>query len=137
MVPLLCPLSTPNTVSRPSQEHRDLVGSEEVLANESKETEKEKAVTSTSSDGNLQISKPPTSFGHSRSATLVCSLDSSPSPAKPQASEPGGFSIGAFLNTGQPKTRYLPKYMPILQPNRWDAAGLKSLQANNIQPDVL
>ena len=54
MVPSLCPLSTPNTIPRP-----DLVGFEEVPAIESKQTEKEKAVTSTSSDGTLRVSKPP------------------------------------------------------------------------------
>ena len=49
----LCPLSTPTTLPKPDQLQGDLVGSEEILAPEGKEAEKEKAVTSTSSEGTL------------------------------------------------------------------------------------
>ena len=115
VIPLLCPLSAPTMLPKPDQLQGDLVRPEEVLAPEGKEAEKEKAMTSTSSDGTLQASWMLTSFSRSRSAIPACSHESSPSPAKSQASKLGILSIDASLNAGQTRSRFLPKYTPPLQ----------------------
>ena len=97
----LCPLSTPTTLPKPDQLQGDLVGAEEVPAPEGKEAEKEKAVTSTSSESTLHASLVPSSFGRSRSATPACSCEASPSPAKPQVTTKGATSMDAFHGISQ------------------------------------
>ena len=66
--PSLCPLGTTTTLPRLDQLQGDLVGAEEVPAPDNIETDREKAVSSTSNEGATQVSRVPSTFSRSRSA---------------------------------------------------------------------
>ena len=57
VIPSLCPLGTTTTLPRPDQLQGDLVGAKEVLAPYNVETDREKAVSSTSNEGVAWVSR--------------------------------------------------------------------------------
>ena len=126
VIPSLCPLSTPTTLPKLDQLQGDLVGAKEILAPEGKEVDKERAMTSTSSEGAAWTSWVPSSFSKSRSATPSHSHEASPSPIKSQVATKGAMLTNTFCS--QTTSRFLPKYMPTLLSGHRDAKGLKHLQ---------
>ena len=74
VIPSLCPLGTTTTLPRPDQLQGDLVGAKEVPAPYNIETNREKAMLSTSNEGVAWVSRAPSIFSKSRSATPAFSL---------------------------------------------------------------
>ena len=116
ILPSLCPLDTNTTLPKLDQLLGDLVGAEEILAPEGKEIDKERAMTSTTSEGAARTSRAPSSFSKSRSATPSHSHEASPSPIKSQVAIKGAMPTNTF--TSQTTSRFLPKYMPTLMGRR-------------------
>ena len=96
VIPSLCPLSTTTMLPKPDQLQGDLVGAEEMPAPEGKEVDKERAVTSTSSEGTAQTSRAPSSFSKSRSTTPSHSHEASPSPVNSQVATMGATLTNTF-----------------------------------------
>ena len=100
VIPSLCPLSTTTMLPKPDQLQGDLVGAEEVQAPESKEADREKAVSFTSNEGTAQVSRVPSSFSRSRSATPAFSHEANPSPTKSQVATKGATMTNTFHSMG-------------------------------------
>ena len=96
IIPSLCPLGTTTTLPRPDQLQGDLVGAKEVLAPHNIETNREKAVSSTSNKGVTLVSRASLTFSRSRSATPAFSCEASPSPAKAQLATKGATMTNTF-----------------------------------------
>ena len=126
VIPSLCPLGTTTTLPRPDQLQGDLIGAEEVLAPYNVETDREKAVSSTSNKGVARVSQAPSTFSKSRSATPAFSCEASPSPTKAQVATKGATMTNTFHSNVT--TRIIPRYVPPLIGGCWDAEGLKHLQ---------
>ena len=126
VIPSLCPLGTTTTLPKPDQLQGDLVGAKEVPAPENRETNREKAVSSTSNEGATWVSQVPSSFRWSRSATPAFSREASPSPAKAQVATKGATMTNTFHSNVT--TRTIPQYVPTLLSGCHDAKGLKHLQ---------
>ena len=126
VIPSLCPLGTTTTLPRPDQLQGDLVGAKEVPAPDNVETDREKAMSSTSNEGATQVSWVPSTFSKSRSATLAFSCEASPSPAKAQVATKGATMTNTFCSNVT--TRTIPQYVPPLLSRHRDAEGLKHLQ---------
>ena len=103
IIPSLCPLGTTTTLPRPDQLQGDLVGAEEVLAPHNVETNREKAMLSTSNEGVAQVSRAPSTFSRSRSATPAFSREASPSPAKAQVATKGATMTNTFRSSATTK----------------------------------
>ena len=112
VIPSLCPLGTTTTLPRPDQLQGDLVGAEEVLAPYNVETDREKAVSSTSNEGVARVSRALSTFSKSRSATPAFSHEASPSPAKAQVATKGATMTNTFCSNTT--TRIIPRYAPPL-----------------------
>ena len=126
VIPLLCPLGTTTTLPIPDQLQGDLVGAKAVPTPDNRETDREKAVSSTSNEGATQVSRVPSSFSRSRSATPPFSHEASPSPTKVQVATKGATMTNTFCSNVT--TRTIPWYAPTLLSRRRDAEGLKHLQ---------
>ena len=126
VIPSLCPLGTTTTLPRPDQLQGDLVGAEEVPAPDNIETDREKAVSSTSNESAIQVSWVPLTFSKSRSATPDISREASLSPAKAQVATKGVTMTNTFHSNAT--TRTIPWYAPTLLSGHRDAKGLKHLQ---------
>ena len=126
IIPSLCPLGTTTTFPRPDQLQGDLVGAEEVPSPNNIETNRKKAVSSTSNEGATQVSWVPSTFSKSRSAIPAFSHEASPSPAKAQVATKGATMTNTFCSNVT--TRTIPWYAPPLISGRCDAEGLKHLQ---------
>ena len=126
VIPSLCPLGTTTTLPRPDQLQGDLVGAEEVPAPYNIETDREKAMSSTSNEGVAWVSRALSTFSKSRSATPAFSHEASPSPTKVQVATKGATMTNTFLSNAT--TRIIPRYVPPLIGRRQDAKGLKHLQ---------
>ena len=126
VIPSLCPLGTTTTLSRPDQLQGDLVGAKEVQAPDNIETDREKAVSSTSNEGAVWVSQVSSTFSRSRSATPAFSHEASPSPAKAHVATKGATMTNTFCSNTT--TRTIPQYAPTLLSGRLDAEGLKHLQ---------
>ena len=126
VIPSLCPLGATTTLPRLDQLQGDLVGAEEVLAPDNVETDREKAVSSTSNEGAARVSQVPSTFSKSRSATPAFSHEASPSPAKAQVATKGATMTNTFCSNAT--TRTIPQYMPPLLSGHRDAEELKHLQ---------
>ena len=126
VIPSLCLLGTTTTLPRPDQLQGDLIGAEEVPAPYNVETDREKAVSSTSNEGVARVSQAPSTFSKSRSATPAFSRKASPSPAKAQVATKGATMTNTFCSNAT--TRIIPRYAPPLIGRRRDAEGLKHLQ---------
>ena len=94
IIPSLCSLGTTATLPRPDQMQGDLVGAEEVPATHNIETDKKKAMSSTS-EGMAQTSQALSTLSRSRSATPV-TQEASPSPAKTQVATKGATMTNIF-----------------------------------------
>ena len=112
IIPSLCPLDTTTTLPRLDQLQGDLVGAEEVPTPDNRETDKEKAVSSTSNEGATQVSQVPSTFSRSRSATPAFSREASPSPTKVQVATKGATITNTFCSNVT--TRTIPRYAPTL-----------------------
>ena len=121
----LCPLGTTATLPRPDQMQEDLVGAEEVPEHHNIETDREKAVSSTS-EGMARASRASSTLSRSRSATPAFSQEASPSPAKAQVATKGATLTNTFRNSTT--TKITPWYTPSLIGGHRDAKGLKHLQ---------
>ena len=86
VIPSLCPLGTTTTLPRPDQLQCDLVGAEEVLAPDNIETDRKKAMSSTSNEDAAQVSQVPSTFSNSRSATPAFLMK--PVPPRPKCKWP-------------------------------------------------
>ena len=126
VIPSLCPLGTTTTLPRPDQLQGDLVGAKEVPAPDNIETDREKAMSSTSNEGAARVSQVQSTFSKSRSATPAFSHEVIPSPAKAQVATKGATMTNTFH--GNATTRTIPWYAPPLISRRQDAEGLKHLQ---------
>ena len=126
IIPSLCPLGTTTTLPKPDQLQGDLVGAEEVPTPENRKTNREKAVSSTSNEGAAWVSRVPSSFSRSRSATPAFSHEASPSSAKAQVATKGATMTNTFHSNVT--TRFIPWYAPTLLSRHRDAEGLKHLQ---------
>ena len=125
VVPSLCPLGTTTTLPKLDQLQGDLLGAKEVPAPENRETNRKKAVLSTSNEGTTRVSWVPSSFSRSRSATPAFSREASPSPAKVQVATKGATMTNTYCSNAT--TRFITQYAPLLSRCR-DAKGLKHLQ---------
>ena len=112
VIPSLCPLGTTTTLPRPDQLQGDLVGAEEVPAPYNIETDREKAMSSTSNEGVARVSWALSTFSKSRSATPAFSHEASPSPAKAQVATKGATMTNTFCSNVT--TRIIPQYVPPL-----------------------
>ena len=126
LIPSLCPLGTTTTLPRPNQLQGDLVGAEEVPAPDNVETDREKAMSSTSNEGATWVFQVLSAFSKSRSATPAFSCEASPSPAKVQVATKGATMTNTFHSNAT--TRTIPRYAPPLLSRHRDAEGLKHLQ---------
>ena len=126
VIPSLCPLGTTTTLPRLDQLQGDLVGAKEVLAPDNVETNREKAVSSTSNEDGAWVSEVPSTFSKSRSATPAFFHEASPSPAKVKVATKGATMTNTFCSNVT--TRTIPRYAPTLLSGRQDAEGLKHLQ---------
>ena len=124
IIPSLCPLGTTTTLPRPDQLQGDLVGAKEVPAPHNIESDREKAMSSTS-EGMAWVSQAPLTFSRSRSATPAFSREASPSPAKAQVATKGATMTNTFHSSMT--TKITPQYTPLIGRHR-DAEGLKHLQ---------
>ena len=102
IIPSLCPLGTTVTLPRPDQMQGDLVGAEEVPAYHNVETDREKAVSSTSK-GMTRVSRASLTLHRNRSATLAFSQEASPSPAKAQVATKGATMTNTFCSSATTK----------------------------------
>ena len=102
IIPSLCPLGTTATLPRPDQMQGDLVGAKEVLAHHNVETDREKAMLSTS-EGMAQVSRAPLTLSRSRSATPVFSREASRSPTKAQVATKGATMTNTFRSSATTK----------------------------------
>ena len=128
VIPSLCPLGTTTTLPRPDQLQGDLIGAGEVPAPYNIETDREKAMSSTSNEGVARVSRAPSTFSKSRSATPAFSHEASPSPAKVQVATKGATMTNTFCSNTT--TRIIPWYAPPLIGKHQDAEGLKHLQGH-------
>ena len=126
VIPSLCPLGTTTTLPRPDKLQGDLVGAEEVPAPDNIETNKAKAVLSTSNEGAAWVSRVPSTFSRSRSATPAFSCEASPSPTKAHVATKGATMTNTFHSNMT--TRTIPRYVPTLLSGCQDTKGLKHLQ---------
>ena len=106
VIPSLCPLGTTTSLPRPNQLQGDLIGAEEVPAPYNIETDREKAVSSTSNEGVARVSQALSTFSKSRSATPAFSREASPSPAKAQVAKKGAMMSNFFRSNAT--TRIIP-----------------------------
>ena len=90
VIPSLCLLGTTTTLPRPNQLQGDLVGAEEVPAPYNVETDREKTMSSTSNEGVAWVSRAPSTFSKSRSATPAFFHEASPSPHQSASGHKGG-----------------------------------------------
>ena len=111
IIPSLCPLGTTTTLPRPDQLQGDLVGAEEVLVPHNVETDREKAVSSTSKSV-AWVSQAPSTFSRSRSATPAFSHEASSSPTKAQVATKGATMTNTFRSSTT--TKITPRYTPPL-----------------------
>ena len=125
VIPSLCPLGTTTTLPRPDQLQGDLVGAKEVLAPDNIETDREKAVSSTSNEGAAQVSQVPSTFSKSSLPTPAFSHEASPSPVKAQVATKGATMTNTFHSNAT--TRTIPQCAPTLLSGHRDAEGLKHL----------
>ena len=109
VIPSLCPLGTTMMLPKLDQLQGDLVGAKEVPAPESKEANREKAVSSTSNEGATRVFWVPSSFNRSRSATPAFSHEASPSPAKAQVATEGATMTNTFHSNAT--TRFIQQYV--------------------------
>ena len=116
VIPSLCPLGTTTTLPRPDQLQGGLVGAEEVPAPDNIETEREKAVSSTSNEGATWVFWVPSTFSRSRVATPAFSREASPSPTKAQVATKGATMTNTFHSNAT--TRTIPRYVPTLLSRR-------------------
>ena len=126
VIPSLCLLGTTTTLPRLDQLQGDLVGAEEVPAPDNIETDREKAVSSTSNEGATWVSRVPSTFSRGRLASPAFSHEASPSPAKVQVATKRATMTNTFCSNAT--TRTIPRYTPTLLSRRQDAKGLKHLQ---------
>ena len=125
IIPSLCPLGTTATLPRPDQLQGDLVGAKKVPAPHNIETDREKAVSSTSK-GVARVSWALSTFSRSRSATPAFSHEASPSRARAQVATKGATMTNTFCSSVT--TKITPRYTPPLIGRCRDAEGLKHLQ---------
>ena len=125
IIPSLCPLGTTATLPRPDQMQGDLVGAKEVSATHNIETDREKAMSSTS-EGMARTSWTLSTLSRSRSTTSVFPEEASPSPTNTQVATKGATMTNIFRSCAT--TNITQWYTPPLIGRCWDPEGLKHLQ---------